>query len=34
MINTEGYLIDNHENIIDQYDRIMFSTDLLNVVKG
>jgi hypothetical protein len=34
MINTEGYLIDRNENILDQYGRIVFSNDLLAVKRG
>jgi hypothetical protein len=34
MINTNGYLIDRGENIIDYYGRIVFKNDLLVVSKG
>jgi hypothetical protein len=34
LINTEGYLIDRSENIIDYYGRIVFKNELLNVTRG
>lgn len=34
LINTEGYLIDRGENIIDYYGRIVFKNELLNCTRG
>jgi hypothetical protein len=34
MVNTEGYLIDKSENILDKYGRVVFRNDLLVVKNG
>jgi hypothetical protein len=34
LINTEGYLIDRAENIIDYYGRIVIKIELLHVNRG